>query len=321
MRAAAETVEPSADAKQVRLIRQIDPGVPSIFGDLDRLKQVAWNLLSNAIKFAPQNGRVEVRLREAHPDCELVVEDNGPGIAPEFIPFMFEPFRQADSSTTRTHKGVGLGLAIARSLVEMHGGTIAASNSKIPNQTGAVIATRLPRQGVLASVTASDTSQPASPRHTPLGLDDTPPLDGLRVLVVEDDGDARELIAQILQRCGAAVTVAASAAKGFESFARERPDVVISDIEMPGEDGYSLIGKIRASSLKPAATCPWPLSRRMPAPPTASRPSAPASTCILRSRSSQRSSRPSSRALRDGAQSRPARRRWTRRGGCDRARA
>src|SRR5262245_38334423 len=241
VRAAAETVQPSAEAKGIRIQLLIDLDAPPINVDSDRLKQVVWNLLSNAIKFAPQGGRVQVRLLKTEGGCDLIVEDNGPGIAPEFIPFMFERFRQADSSTTRTHKGLGLGLAIVRSLVEMHGGTISAGNVSEPDQTGAIFTIRLPLQAKLDR--AADVDGPAP--ETPLWLDGVPSLAGVRVLVVEDDGDARELIRTILDRCGAAVTTAPSASEGYEAFVREIHDVLISDIEMPEEDGYSLIRRIR----------------------------------------------------------------------------
>jgi len=242
VRAAAETVQPSADVKQVRLQLLVDLDVPHIEGDADRLKQVVWNLLSNAIKFAPQNGRVQVHLLKADSGCELIVQDNGPGIVPDFIPYMFERFRQADSSTTRTHKGLGLGLAIVRSLVEMHGGTITARNAGEPGETGAIFTIRLPHQ----AAHGQHEREPSFPDRTPIWLEDVPSLEGLRVLVVEDDPDARELIQAILERCGADVTVKASAAEGFDAFTRQRPDVLVSDIEMPQEDGYSLIKRIRA---------------------------------------------------------------------------
>jgi PAS domain S-box-containing protein len=244
VRSAAETVQPSADAKQIRLQLLVDLDVPPIVGDADRMKQVVWNLLSNAIKFAPKAGRVQVRLLRGDDMCELIVEDNGPGITPEFMPFMFERFRQADSSTTRAHKGLGLGLAIVRSLVEMHGGTITATNVTTDGQTGAMFTIRLPIQG--PHPTTADSDSPALGERPPHWLEKVPSLDGLHVLVVEDDTDARELLIQILGRFSARVTAAASAAEGFAAFQQERPDVLISDIEMPEEDGYAFIRRIRA---------------------------------------------------------------------------
>jgi CheY-like chemotaxis protein len=228
-----------ADAKTVKLQLLLDLDTPVIAGDPDRLQQVVWNLLSNAIKFAPVGGRVQVRLLKCGDDCELVVEDNGPGIAPEFIPHMFERFRQADSSTTRTHKGLGLGLAIVRSLIEMHGGTITAGNAE-PPAAGAVFTIRLPKE--MAHVAASD----ATVDRAASWNGDAPSLDGVHVLIVEDDPDARELLAAILQRSHANVTVTSNVADGIAAFAAQRPDVIVSDIEMPEEDGYSLIRRIRA---------------------------------------------------------------------------
>ena len=240
VRAAADTVRPSAEAKDVRLQLLVDLDVPTISGDPDRLQQVAWNLLSNAIKFAPQGGHVQVRLLRSTDDfCELVVEDNGPGINPEFIPHMFERFRQADSSTTRTHKGLGLGLAIVRSLVEMHGGAITAANTATPGATGAVFTIRLPRQA------AQPASGESSVDAESTWAGDIPSLAGVRVLVVDDDGDARDLLCTILQRGGASVTTTASVSEAIAAFDANRPDVIVSDIEMPEEDGYSLIRRIR----------------------------------------------------------------------------
>jgi PAS domain S-box-containing protein len=239
IRAAAETVQPTADAKGVKLQLLLDLDAPSITGDPDRLQQVVWNLLTNSIKFAPRGGRVQVRLLKVDNGCELVVEDDGPGINPAFIPYVFERFRQADSSTTRTHKGLGLGLAIVRSLVEMHGGTITASNNATAGATGAVFTIRLPRHATHLTATDSVVAR------EPVWNGDMPDLESVNVLVVEDDTDARELLTTILQRCNANVTAAPSVAEGFAAFTARRPDVVVSDIEMPEEDGFSLIRRIR----------------------------------------------------------------------------
>jgi CheY-like chemotaxis protein/two-component sensor histidine kinase len=250
VRAAAETVQPAADAKEVRLQLLLDLDVPPMAADPDRLQQVVWNLLSNAIKFAPPKGRVQVRLLKSDGDCELIVEDNGPGIDPRFIPHMFERFRQADSSTTRTHKGLGLGLAIVRSLVEMHGGTITAANSPEPGTTGAVFTIRLPRQsphGIDAGPTVGGDID---------WFGELPSLEGVNVLIVEDDRDARELLSAILERCGARTMVASSAAEALAAFAEGQPDVIVSDIEMPEEDGYSFIRRIRARGAEQGGTVP-----------------------------------------------------------------
>ncbi|HEX7780603.1 MAG TPA: response regulator, partial [Vicinamibacterales bacterium] len=178
-------------------------------------------------------------------DCELVVQDNGPGIHEAFIPYVFERFRQADSSTTRTHKGLGLGLAIVRSLVEMHGGTISAANVPDAEGTGAVFTIRLPIHVAKAGDTEEEMVT-APPHRDPVWLTEAPALEGVHVLVVEDDPDARELIGAILQRCGAQVTLTDSAEAGFGAATHGRPDVIVSDIEMPEEDGYGLIRRIRA---------------------------------------------------------------------------
>ena len=246
VRAAAETVQPSADAKQIRLQLLLDLDVTPILGDADRLQQVIWNLLSNAIKFTPNGGRVQVRLLRADAHCELVVEDNGPGIAPEFLPYVFDRFRQADSSTTRSHRGLGLGLSIVRSLIEMHGGTITAGNVTEGDRTGAAFSIRLPRQ-----VSKNLSLDGEGPHDSVLDeeadwIAEAASLEGVSVLVVEDDDDARELVATILQRCGAEVRTASSAADGMAAILRQRPDVLISDIEMPHEDGYSFIRRVRA---------------------------------------------------------------------------
>jgi CheY-like chemotaxis protein len=193
---------------------------------------------------------VQVRLLKAGTDCMVVVEDDGPGINPDFIPHMFERFRQADSSTTRTHKGLGLGLAIVRSLVEMHGGTITAANGA-SGRTGAVFTIRLPREAA-----PSAAGPDAAIEREQVWPDEAPSLSGLHVLVVEDDADARELVGAVLERCGACVTLTASAAEGVAAFEQRRPDVIVSDIEMPHEDGYGFIRKIRARRVEEGGEVP-----------------------------------------------------------------
>jgi CheY-like chemotaxis protein/two-component sensor histidine kinase len=249
VRAAAETVQPSADVKNIRLQLLLDLNVTPIWGDPDRLQQVVWNLLSNAIKFTPSGGSVQVRLQQTDEDCEMVVEDNGPGIAPEFLPYVFDRFRQADSSSTRRHKGLGLGLAIVRNLVEMHGGTITASNVEAPDRTGAVFTIKLPRRvgaHPTAAVSGDIDVEVADSGEQPAWLAEGPSLRDLRVLVVDDDPDARELIGTILERYGADVAVVGSAEEGMMAIGKRTPHVVLTDIEMPHEDGYSLIRRIRA---------------------------------------------------------------------------
>jgi CheY-like chemotaxis protein len=201
---------------------------------------------SGCSKFTPKGGKVQVRLLRGDDHSELIVEDNGPGIAPEFLPFVFDRFRQADSSTTRTHKGLGLGLAIVRSLVEMHGGTITAGNSTEPDRTGAVFTIRLPRQASRApAAVPPDLTTPPTGDDMPVWLGDAPTLQGIRVLVVDDDPDARELIGAILERCGADVAIVGTVEEGLSALDARAPHVVISDIEMPQEDGYSFIRRVR----------------------------------------------------------------------------
>ncbi|HEX8352993.1 MAG TPA: ATP-binding protein [Pyrinomonadaceae bacterium] len=210
------------------------------------MQQVAWNLLSNAVKFTPHGGSVRVALRRAGGYAEVTVSDSGRGIAPEFLPHVFDRFRQADGGITREHGGLGLGLAIARHLVELHGGTISAESEG--EGRGAtfrfslpLLETRRAERGTPDEKEGGGAAGRPSPaaRHSSL-------LEGLHVLVVEDDRDSRELIAAVLGRSGARVTEAASAAEAFAAVTRLRPDVLVADIGMPGEDGYSLIARVRA---------------------------------------------------------------------------
>jgi signal transduction histidine kinase/ActR/RegA family two-component response regulator len=240
--AALDTVRPSAAAKAVNLVQEIEPAAGPVLGDPDRLQQVVWNLLSNAIKFTPTGGRVRVALTALASELEVTVEDDGPGIDPEFLPHVFDRFRQADSSPSRSHGGLGLGLAIVRHLVELHGGSVRANNRE--GGKGAVFYVRLPRHRLPAG---GDVAHPEEDTTgSPSWIDDAPSLAGVRVLVVDDEEDARELVATILTRCGAEVEVANSASEGLATLQRRRPDVLLSDIEMPDEDGYSLIRRVRS---------------------------------------------------------------------------
>ncbi len=255
--AALDTVGPAAQARGVRLEQDLDPAAVTIAGDADRLQQVVWNLLSNAIKFSPSGGRVLVRLERTDLQSALSVEDEGPGIRPEFLPYVFERFRQADSSSTRPHGGLGLGLAIVRHLVELHGGTVEAAN-RSGGRSGAVFTVRLPR-GRVASALAPQPAEDSRPEpERPLWLESAPALGGLRVLVVDDEPDSRDMVAAVLELAGAEALVAGTAAEGLAILRRERPDVLLSDLEMPGEDGYALIRRVRAlgpesGGLTPAA--------------------------------------------------------------------
>jgi PAS domain S-box-containing protein len=238
---AIDTLRPAADAKGIRVEAILDPSAGPISGDAERLQQVVWNLMSNAIKFAPKAGRVQVRLEAVNSHLEIVVEDDGPGIAPDFLPHVFERFRQADSSSTRVHKGLGLGLAIVRHLVELHGGRVHAANR--PSGPGAVFTVILPRRPALGPQ-----GRPGAVRH-PLVFEGTlpagPSLKGVHVMVVDDEDEARDLIGTALEQSGASVVKIASAAGVLHRLSEQRPHVLLADIEMPGQDGYALLREVR----------------------------------------------------------------------------
>jgi PAS domain S-box-containing protein len=241
--AACDTVAPTAAAKGVELRQDLDPGVrpccPAI-GDPDRLQQVVWNLLTNAVKFTPKGGTVtvEVRRQDAPAEFEIIVRDTGAGIATDFLPHIFERFRQAGTGARR-HGGLGLGLSIVRHIVESHGGSVLATSAG--QGQGSAFIVRLP------VVEMGEDGQRVPPISREEGaLDDAPRLDGVRVLVVEDEPDARHLLAAVLQKRGAHVFMAATSVEALEVLERERPDVLLSDIALQDEDGYALIRRVRA---------------------------------------------------------------------------
>jgi PAS domain S-box-containing protein len=247
---AIESVRPSAEAKSIRLEAELDKSTTPVNGDAHRLQQIIWNLLSNAIKFTPKGGTVKVELRRAVSHVEIVVQDSGKGIEPEFLPHVFDRFRQADASTTRLHGGLGLGLAIVRHLVELHGGTVSAESEGIDR--GAIFTVALPVAALKPeNVEQYQESQTPSvawhlqPR-LPSGFETK--LIGLRVLCVDDERDARELLFAVLSQYGASVKTAASAREALEILRHWKPDVILSDIGMPEEDGFTLIKKLRALS-------------------------------------------------------------------------
>jgi CheY-like chemotaxis protein/anti-sigma regulatory factor (Ser/Thr protein kinase) len=223
---------------------ELDRRVGPISGDPDRLQQVVWNLVSNAIKFVPAGqGWVRVRLEVGDLQVRLTVEDNGPGIAPDFLPYVFERFRQSDSSVTRRHHGLGLGLAIVRHLVELHGGSVRAANRE--DGPGAVFTVELPRW--LSDETAAGAGGHGRPRADEvLWLETAPSLHGLSVLVVDDEADSREVLKAALERCGAEIVVAGSAREALALLDARLPHVVVSDLEMPEESGYDFIRQLRA---------------------------------------------------------------------------
>jgi PAS domain S-box-containing protein len=237
--AATATVRPAADSKRIALEIMVEMRPLLLVGDPDRLQQVLWNLLSNAIKFTPEGGQVELRVSHSDSAAHVVVRDTGPGIHPAFLPHVFDRFRQADSSTTRNHGGLGLGLAITRSIVELHGGTIEASSGG-PG-AGATFRVRLPAAAVVS----------ARPEIGPGG---SARLDGVRVLVVDDQPDERLLISAILHGAGAEIRPAHSVAEALAIVDDWTPAVIVSDIAMPDQDGYALIRRLRAHSSSLADT-------------------------------------------------------------------
>jgi CheY-like chemotaxis protein len=248
-----EAIRPAAEAKGVRLQVVLDPMAGPISGDPDRLQQIVWNLLSNAVKFTPRDGRVQVRLERVRSHVEIAVSDTGAGIEPEFLPFVFERFRQADGTSTRQYGGLGLGLAIVRHLVELHGGQVHAAS--LGHNQGSTFTVELPLMAVQAEGSGQEPAALSSAENF-AAFDIDRILDGLRVLVVDDEADARELIATILEQRGAEVASVPSALEGLEALPRFQPDVIISDIEMPNEDGYALIKKIRELDPKEGGRTP-----------------------------------------------------------------
>ena len=240
--AAVESVRPAAEAKGVRLQKVLDTGTVSVPGDPVRLQQIVWNLLSNAIKFTPRGGRVQVKLERIDSHVEVAVSDTGSGIPADFLPHVFDRFRQADQKTTRQHGGMGLGLAIVRHLVELHGGTVRAES---PGEgQGAIFTVLLPVAPVYQTEEESGRVHPAA-RSTLPTFDLFDRLDGLKILVVDDEPDTREMLKMGLGQCGALVTAAASAAEALEAIEQAAPDLLISDIGMPDEDGYELLRRVR----------------------------------------------------------------------------
>jgi CheY-like chemotaxis protein len=233
--AAIENIRPTTEIKGIQVESLLDPEVGQIMGDPERLQQIMWNLLSNAVKFTPSSGRVEVRLESVDSMAQITVRDTGKGISADVLPCIFERFRQAEPATTRVYGGLGLGLAIVRYLVEMHSGTVYAASEG--EGMGATFTVQFPLME----------SQKVLPLdEKPLVLDNIPSLDGLRVLVVDDQRDTLELIAFILSEYGADVRTAASASEALDAIAQSVPDILISDIGMPEEDGYSLLARVRA---------------------------------------------------------------------------
>ncbi|HUR20413.1 MAG TPA: PAS domain S-box protein [Vicinamibacterales bacterium] len=247
VRAAVASVRHLAVAKEITLQLELDAQAGTVWGDPNRLQQVVWNLVSNAIKFTPTGGRVLVKVARTGGHVELTVADNGQGIAAGFLPHLFERFRQADSSTTRYHGGLGLGLSIVKSLVELHGGSVRASSDGLGK--GATFRVEMPAMAANAHSAESPNEPPLRANELAAAAADQPSLHGLAVLVIDDERDTLDLVRRVLEECGARVFVAESAKAGLDLLVREKPDILISDIGMPDEDGYTLIRQVRA--LKP----------------------------------------------------------------------
>ena len=244
LHSAAEGLRPTATAKEIEIVLNLQPGVWPISGDPDRLRQIVWNLLTNSLKFTSKGGRVELTLAAEGTDAVIRVADNGSGIAPALLPYIFERFRQGSSSPARKYGGLGIGLALVRHLVEMHGGTVVAASDG--EGRGATFTLRLPMLSEPAAhfaefTTAGDASQGAADRA------DARPLDRLHVLVLEDDQDARDMIATTLKHAGAQVSAAASMEDALSILDTTAADVVVSDIAMPNGTGYDFLRQLRAS--------------------------------------------------------------------------
>ncbi|HST23157.1 MAG TPA: ATP-binding protein [Blastocatellia bacterium] len=250
--AALESVRLAAEVKAIRIQTVFNDPDSLVSGDPNRLQQIVWNLVSNAIKFTPKSGTVSVRLDRAGSQVEITVSDTGKGISAEFLPFVFDRFRQADSTSTRHHSGLGLGLAIVRHLVEMHGGTVHATSDG--EEQGATFIVRLPLlvsrnvEAFFAGGAAQfsgDNPEPSLAAEGEPNFIDAGKLNGLRVLIVEDQADAREMLQVMLTQFGAEVRVSGSAREALKMLERWLPEILVSDIGMPDEDGYALIQKIR----------------------------------------------------------------------------
>src|SRR5581483_6793617 len=249
--ATIENLRPAAEAKGVNLLTNLPPNHVQLKGDQDRLQQVIWNLLSNAIRFTPSGGQIMMDVKDSDSNIEVSVKDSGIGISKEFLPHVFDRFTQADSSITRKYGGLGLGLAVVRNLVELHGGSVRAESDG--SDQGATFTIHLPTWKATGIGNDDSFNTGGSALRAYETCDDktpdfNPDLAGLRVLVVDDEMDALDLISVVLTQCGAEVQTASSTQEALEMISQWRPNVLVSDIGMPGEDGYVLINKVRSLS-------------------------------------------------------------------------
>jgi signal transduction histidine kinase/ActR/RegA family two-component response regulator len=250
LEAAVDSVRPSAEVKGIELRTILDPRAGPVTGDPTRLQQIVWNLLTNAIKFTPKGGKVDVILERVNSHLEITVRDSGAGIKPEFLPQVFERFRQGDSSTTRSHGGLGLGLSIVKNLVELHGGGVRVKSAG--EGQGATFIVSLP----LAPIRDKERGvHPATARAHGVNPDRLQ-LEGVKVLVVDDEADARQLIKRVLSQCNALVMTADGAAEGLEMLRSERPDILVSDIGMPQMDGYDFMRQVRSLPVQEGGRTP-----------------------------------------------------------------
>ncbi len=250
--AAIEAVRPSFEAKEIQFEMVMDSKTCPVSGDANRLQQIFWNLFCNAVKFTPAKGKVRVELKRCKPRITISVTDSGIGIKPEFVPYIFDRFRQADGSTTRAHGGLGLGLSIVKHLVELHEGSVEVESEG--QDRGTTFTVSFP----LASTRSSEVSQKPAAESQSNGIrpEFSRILDGLRILVVDDEADSRDLVNAILTRCGGEVRCCESTEKALEVFREWKPDLLVSDIGMPIEDGYALIKKLRKLRIKGAKQVP-----------------------------------------------------------------
>jgi CheY-like chemotaxis protein len=258
IQSAVETLRPAIEAKNIRLQMRLNFEPRTVYADPDRLQQVIWNLLSNAIKFTPEKGEVTIELDGDETETRIIVSDTGKGISREFLPFVFERFRQADGSSTRTHGGLGLGLAIVRHIVELHGGSIEAGSAG--ENAGTTFTVRLPLKDSRVKISKKSGEEiPATPTAFPTVAQTivaNSKIKGLRVLLVDDEADTLELLGVVLNRNGAEVKAETSARGALEIIKEWQPDVIVSDIAMPEEDGYSFIKKLRALPPERGGTIP-----------------------------------------------------------------
>ena len=251
LESALDTVRPAAETKEITISTVYNSAVKTITCDSHRFQQMIWNLMTNAVKFTPPNGHIKVILEQKNDSVQIIVSDTGQGISPEFLPLVFERFRQADGSSTRTHNGLGIGLAIVRHLVELHGGSIHAESDG--KDKGSTFTLKLPLS--LAAKTPVETAQEAKDENEP-GESFNPELNGIRVLIVDDDADTCEMLTYVLNQFGATSKTSKSVSEAFDSINDWKPDVLLTDINMPGEDGYALISRLRSLTPEKGANIP-----------------------------------------------------------------